>query len=80
MRDESAEAASATGSRLSRPPPAPPRPALGPSPPRRQPDGSSKPGDVLAVDVDGIVHPGRAGLEDLFQWTMQGVDIPPSCV
>jgi malate dehydrogenase (oxaloacetate-decarboxylating) len=25
---------------------------------------SGEPGDVLAVDIDGIVHPGRAGLDD----------------
>jgi malate dehydrogenase (oxaloacetate-decarboxylating) len=30
--------------------------------------GSSKPGDVLAVDVDGIVHPGRPGLDDNLAW------------
>ena len=29
---------------------------------------SSKPGDVLAVDVDGIVHPGRPGLDDNLAW------------
>ena len=29
---------------------------------------SSKPGDVLAVDVDGIVHPGRPGLDDNLGW------------
>jgi malate dehydrogenase (oxaloacetate-decarboxylating) len=29
---------------------------------------SSKPGDVLAVDVDGIVHPGRPELDDNLAW------------
>jgi malate dehydrogenase (oxaloacetate-decarboxylating) len=29
---------------------------------------SSKPGDVLAVDVDGIVHPARPGLDDNLAW------------
>jgi malate dehydrogenase (oxaloacetate-decarboxylating) len=29
---------------------------------------SSKPGDVLAVDVDGIVHPDRPGLDDNLAW------------
>jgi malate dehydrogenase (oxaloacetate-decarboxylating) len=29
---------------------------------------SSKPGDVLAVDVGGIVHPGRPGLDDNLAW------------
>src|SRR5215218_3094650 len=29
---------------------------------------SSKPGHVLAVDVDGIVHPGRPGLDDNLAW------------
>ena len=29
---------------------------------------SSKPGEVLAVDVDGIVHPGRPGLDDNLAW------------
>jgi malate dehydrogenase (oxaloacetate-decarboxylating) len=29
---------------------------------------SSKPGDVLAVDVDGIVHQGRPGLDDNLAW------------
>jgi malate dehydrogenase (oxaloacetate-decarboxylating) len=29
---------------------------------------SSKPGDVLAVDVDGIVHLGRPGLDDNLAW------------
>ena len=29
---------------------------------------SSKPGDVLAVDVGGIVHPGRSGLDDNLAW------------
>jgi malate dehydrogenase (oxaloacetate-decarboxylating) len=28
----------------------------------------SKPGDVLAVDVDGIVHPDRPGLDDNLAW------------
>jgi malate dehydrogenase (oxaloacetate-decarboxylating) len=29
---------------------------------------SSAPGDVLAVDIDGIVHPGREGLDDNLRW------------
>jgi malate dehydrogenase (oxaloacetate-decarboxylating) len=29
---------------------------------------SSKPGDVLAVDVGGIVHPARSGLDDNLAW------------
>jgi malate dehydrogenase (oxaloacetate-decarboxylating) len=29
---------------------------------------TSKPGDVLAVDVDGIVHPDRPGLDDNLAW------------
>jgi malate dehydrogenase (oxaloacetate-decarboxylating) len=29
---------------------------------------SSGPGDVLAVDIDGIVHPGRPGLDDNLTW------------
>ena len=29
---------------------------------------SSKPGEVLAVDVDGIVHPDRPGLDDNLAW------------
>ncbi|MHA6625559.1 malic enzyme-like NAD(P)-binding protein [Pseudonocardia sichuanensis] len=29
---------------------------------------SSAPGDVLAVDIDGIVHPGRDGLDDNLRW------------
>ena len=29
---------------------------------------SSKPGDVLAVDVDGIVHPDRPGLDENLTW------------
>jgi malate dehydrogenase (oxaloacetate-decarboxylating) len=32
---------------------------------------SSKPGDVLAVDVDGIVHPGRPGLDDNLAWVAE---------
>ena len=33
--------------------------------------GSSKPGDVLAVDVDGIVHPERPGLDDNLTWVAE---------
>ena len=33
--------------------------------------GSSKPGDVLAVDVDGIVHRGRPGLDDNLAWVAE---------
>ena len=29
---------------------------------------SSAPGDVLAVDIDGIVHSGRSGLDDNLRW------------
>jgi malate dehydrogenase (oxaloacetate-decarboxylating) len=29
---------------------------------------SSSPGDVLAVDINGIVHPGRDGLDDNLEW------------
>ncbi|WP_214365874.1 NAD-dependent malic enzyme [Pseudonocardia sp. H11422] len=29
---------------------------------------SGEPGDVLAVDIDGIVHPGRTGLDDNLAW------------
>jgi malate dehydrogenase (oxaloacetate-decarboxylating) len=29
---------------------------------------SSAPGDVLAVDIDGIVHPGRDGLDENLRW------------
>ena len=32
---------------------------------------SSKPGDVLAVDVGGIVHPGRPGLDDNLAWVAE---------
>ena len=32
---------------------------------------SSKPGDVLAVDVDGIVHPGRPGMDDHLVWVAE---------
>jgi malate dehydrogenase (oxaloacetate-decarboxylating) len=33
--------------------------------------GSSKPGDVLAVDVDGIVHPDRPGLDVNLAWVAE---------
>ena len=29
---------------------------------------SGRPGDVLAVDIDGIVHPGRPGLDENLSW------------
>jgi malate dehydrogenase (oxaloacetate-decarboxylating) len=32
---------------------------------------SSAPGDVLAVDIDGIVHPGRPGLDENLTWIAQ---------
>ena len=36
---------------------------------------SSKPGDVLAVDVDGIVHPDRPGLDDNLAWVAEHTNV-----